>query len=90
MFPYEDSEIVSVCPYPEKRNHISFVNISLTVVIDASMERSLRVPLPQRGNPKIGFLSLKNAYLNVSAVMFCKQFLSYTVHIDGSSFLCYP
>ena len=32
MFPYEDSKIVSVCqsicPYPEKRNLPSFVNIS--------------------------------------------------------------
>ena len=24
----------------------------------------------------------KNAYLSVSAVMFCKQFSAYTVHID--------
>ena len=44
MFPYEDSKILSVCLsgclYPEKRNHSSFVNISLTLVIDTSMERS--------------------------------------------------
>ena len=33
----------SVCPHPEKRNHHSFVNISPTLVIDASMERSSRV-----------------------------------------------
>ena len=39
-FPYEDSEIVSVCQYPEKRNHPMFVNISPTVVIDTSMKRS--------------------------------------------------
>ena len=51
MFPYEDSEIVSVCPYPEKRNRPSFVNISPTLVIDASMERSSRVL--QHGNIKI-------------------------------------
>ena len=38
MFPYEDSKIVSVCPYPEKRNHPSVVNISATLVIDTSME----------------------------------------------------
>ena len=43
MFPYEDSKTVSVCPYPEKRNHLSFVNISPTLVIDTSMERSSRV-----------------------------------------------
>ena len=38
---------------------------------------------------KIDF-NLKNANLSVSAVMFCKQFLAYAVHIDGSAFLCYP
>ena len=42
---------VSICPHPEKRNHHSFVNISPTLVIDASMGRSLRVL--QHGNPKI-------------------------------------
>ena len=31
-----------------------------------------------------------NAYLSVSAVMFCKQFLTYTVHIDESAILCNP
>ena len=31
------------CPYPEKRNHHGFVNISPTLVIDTSMERSSRV-----------------------------------------------
>ena len=49
IFPYEDSEIVSVCPYPEKRNNPGFINISPTVVIDTSMERSSRVL--QHGNP---------------------------------------
>ena len=43
MFPCEDSETVSVCPYPEKRNHHSFVNISPILVIDTSMERSSQV-----------------------------------------------
>ena len=42
MFPYEDSKILSVCPYPNKRNNPSFVNISPTVVIDAWVERCLR------------------------------------------------
>ena len=32
-----------VCPYPEKRNHHDFVNISLTLVIYTSMGRSSRV-----------------------------------------------
>ena len=41
----------SVCPYPEKRNHHSFVNISPTLVIDTSMERSSLVL--KHGNPKI-------------------------------------
>ena len=31
-----------------------------------------------------------NAYFSVSAVMFGKQFLAHTVHIDGSAFLCNP
>ena len=78
---YDDSEIVSVCPYPDKRNNSSFVNISPTVVIDTSMERSSRAlhhgpPPPQK----------KKAYLSVSAVMFCKQCLAYAVHSDR----CYP
>ena len=59
MFPCEDSKTVSVrlsvrpsvCPYPEKRNHLSFVNISPTLVIDTSMERSSRVL--HDANPKI-------------------------------------
>ena len=67
MFPYEDSEIMSVCPYPEGRNHHSFVNISPTLVIDTSMERS---SLLQHGNPQKIDCLLKNAYLSVFAVMF--------------------
>ena len=38
MFPYEDSKTPSVCPYPEKINHNSFVNNSPTLVIDTSMK----------------------------------------------------
>ena len=41
---------LSVCPYPEKRYHHSFVNISPTLVIDTSMERCSRVL--QHWNPK--------------------------------------
>ena len=55
MFPCEDSKTVSVCPsvcpHPEKRYHQSFVNISPTLMIDTSMERSSRVL--HHGNPKI-------------------------------------
>ena len=46
---------IEFCPYPdfpyaEKRNHHSFVNISPTLVIYTSTERSLRVV--QHGNQK--------------------------------------
>ena len=37
------SVCLSICQYPEKRNHHTFVNISPTLVIDTSMERSSRV-----------------------------------------------
>ena len=57
MFPCEGSKTLSVCPYPEKRNHHSFVNISPTLVIDTSMERSSRVL--HHGNQKIWFFSQK-------------------------------
>ena len=40
-------------------NHLSFVNISPTLVIDTSMERSSRVP--HHGNPKIGFFFQKSS-----------------------------
>ena len=67
MFPCEDSKIVSVCPYPEKRNHLSFVNISPTLVIDTSMERSSRVL--QYGNPTIWFSSQKKSKLKCLLTM---------------------
>ena len=51
LFADMDSKTVSICPYPEKRSQHSFVNISATLVIDTSMERSSRV-LHHR-NPKI-------------------------------------
>ena len=35
---------------------------------------------------KIDCLFRKNAHISVSAVMFCKQFLAYTVNIDRSTF----
>ena len=46
---------VCPCPYPEKRSRHSFVNISPTLVIDTSMERSSRVL--HHGNPEIRFFS---------------------------------
>ena len=54
-----------VCPHPEKRYHHSFVNISPTLVIDTSMERSSRVL--QHGYPKIWiFFSKKFEIRNLS------------------------
>ena len=53
MWGFQNRVCLSVCPYPEKRNHPGFVNISPTLVIDTSMERSSRVL--QHGNPKIWF-----------------------------------
>ena len=71
MFPYEDSKTLSVrpsvrpsiCPYPEKRNHHSFVNISPTLVIDTSMERSSRVL--HHGNHKIWFFFSKKLEIRI-------------------------
>ena len=62
MFPYEDSKTLSVCPYPEKRNHPSFVNINPTLLIDTSMKRSSRVL--QHEIPKIEFSFQKRSELN--------------------------
>ena len=53
------SVCLSICPYPEKRNHHNFVNISPTLVIDTSMERSSRVL--HHGNPKIWFFFQKSS-----------------------------
>ena len=89
MFPCEDSKTVSVrpsiCPYPEKRYHHSFVNISPTLVIDTSMERSLRVL--HHGNPifffkkssKFEFWLLTKSWNHLSFVN-----ISLTLVIDAS------
>ena len=50
---------LSTCPYPEKRNHPSFVNVSPTLVIDTSMERSSQVL--HHGNPKIWIFFQKSS-----------------------------
>ena len=54
------------CPYPEKINRPSFVNISTTLVINASMERYSRVL--QHLNPKIWiyFKKVCNCILSVT------------------------
>ena len=49
--PVRLSVCPSVCPHPEKRYHHSYINISPTLVIDTSLERSSRVL--HHGNPKI-------------------------------------
>ena len=49
----------SICPYPEKRNHPNFVNVSPRLVIDTSMERSSRVL--QHGYPKIWIFFKKSS-----------------------------
>ena len=54
---------LSICPYPEKRNHHSFVNISPTLVIDTSMERSSRVL--QHEDPKIWFFFSKKFKIRI-------------------------
>ena len=57
--PKTVSVCLSVCPHPEKRYHHSFVNISPTLVIDTSMERSSRVL--HHGDPKIWFFFQKSS-----------------------------
>ena len=54
---------LSVCPHPEKKNHHSFVNISPTLIIDTSMERSSRVL--HHGNPKIWFFFSKKFEIRI-------------------------
>ena len=54
---------LSVCPHPEKRNHHIFVNISPTLVINASMERSSRVL--HHGNPKIWIFFQKSSKFKI-------------------------
>ena len=53
----------SVCPHPEKRIPLSFVNISPTLVIDASMERFSRVL--HNGNPKIWIFFQKSSKFEI-------------------------
>ena len=53
----------SVCPHPEKRNPLSFVNISPTLVIDASLERFSRVLY--NGNQKIWIFFQKSSKFEI-------------------------
>ena len=75
----------SVCPYPEKRNHPSFVNISPTIVIDTSMERSSRVLAYSMEPPPL--LKKKKIFKMLTLVFLLSCFvnnqcLAYIVHID--------
>ena len=66
------SVCLSVCPHPEKRYHHSFVNISPTLVIDTSTERSSRVL--QHGNQKIRFFFQKSSKFNLTCAEELKSF----------------
>ena len=59
IWGFQNRVCLSICPYPEKRNHPSFVNISPTLVIDTSMEMFSRVL--HHGNPKIWIFFPKNS-----------------------------
>ena len=54
---FQKSSKFKICLLTKSWNHLSFVNISPTLVIDTSMERSSRVL--HHGNPKIGFFFKK-------------------------------
>ena len=65
-------------PYAEKRNHHSFVNVSPTLVIDASMERSSRVL--QHGNQKkLIIFFQKSSKLNLTCILTCAEELKSTL-----------
>ena len=64
-----------VCPHPKNKNH-TFSNINPTIVIDTLMEKFSRV-LCTVWEPK--FIFIKKNALGVSAVVFCEQFLAYTL-----------
>ena len=68
---------IEFCPYPEfpyakKKNRPGFVNISPTLVIDMSTERSSRVL--QHGNQKIWFFFFeKSSKLNSTCILTCAK-----------------
>ena len=73
---------IEFCPYPEfpnaeKKNRPGFVNISPTLVIDTSMERSSRVL--QHGNQKkLIFFFQKSSKLNLTCILTCAEELKST------------
>ena len=60
---------------PKSWNHLNFVNISTTLVIDASMDRSLCVV--QHGIPNI-WIFWKSLKLNLTCIMTCDEELKST------------
>ena len=55
---------IEFCPYPEKRYHPGFVNISSTLVIDTLMKKSSRNMEIQHGNQKFDILFQISSKLN--------------------------
>ena len=91
MWGFQNPVCLSICPYPEKRNHHSFVNISPTLVIDTSIERSSRVP--QHGHSKIWifFKKVRNWILTCAEKLnspYLLQYQSYNSnwYINGKVF----
>ena len=63
MFPYEDSKsCLSDCPHPEKRNNPGLVNISFTLVIDSSIEKSSQVASYSMETQKFDFFFFKKVW----------------------------
>ena len=87
IYIYDGSEILSVCPYLEKRNRLCFINVSPTLVANWYINGKVFTSTTAWKTKRMIFL---NAYLSVFAVVFCKQFLAYTVHTDWSAFSCNP
>ena len=71
----------------KKKNHPSFVIISLTVVNDASI-KGLHEYYSME-TKKLDFI-LKTCSTECFCCHVLQQFLAYTVHIDRSAFLCNP
>ena len=72
---------IEFCPYPDfqyagKRNRPGFVDISPTLVIDTSTERSSRVL--QHGNQKFDFFFQKSLKLNLTCILTCAEELKST------------
>ena len=64
-----DIDKIEFYPYPEKRNRPGFIDISPTLVIDTSMERSSRVL--QHGNPNFFQKSFKLNFDLCQRAEFC-------------------